>query len=193
MWIKATPPTCPCDPLKRRGCIGREKPVRYRTCDSTPRCPQPCQDLAPLTTVGNLVRTCPVYQTSFERVPSHSDDSALPSVPISHVGRVSIECICCAPVPHSPVCALVGFATSFLTSSHEEWSLVHRHPSETIFGVQLAGNKPSTMVPTAEVLGREFASSINFVDINCGCPIDLVFKTGSGSARTSLLRHTCSI
>lgn len=78
--------------------------------------------------------------------------------------------------------AIVGLATSFLTSSREEWSLVRRHPSETIFGVQLAGNKPSTMVPTAEVLGREFADSIDFVDINCGCPIDLVFKTGSGSA-----------
>ncbi|KAF8545828.1 hypothetical protein OG21DRAFT_1528229, partial [Imleria badia] len=38
------------------------------------------------------------------------------------------------------------------------------------------------MVPTAEVLGREFASGIDFVGINCGCPIDLVFKTGSGSA-----------
>lgn len=51
-----------------------------------------------------------------------------------------------------------------------------------MFGVQLAGNKPSTLVPTAEVLGREFANSIDFVDVNCGCPIDLVFKTGSGSA-----------
>lgn len=77
----------------------------------------------------------------------------------------------------------VGLATSFLTASREEWSLVRRHPSETIFGIQLAGNKPSTMVPTAEVLGKEFARSIDFVDINCGCPIDLVFRTGSGSAR----------
>lgn len=79
----------------------------------------------------------------------------------------------------------MGLATSFLTSSREEWSLVRRHPSESIFGVQLAGNKPSTMVPTAEVLGKEYASGIDFVDINCGCPIDLVFKTGSGSARKS--------
>ena len=78
----------------------------------------------------------------------------------------------------------VGLATSFLTASASEFSLVRRHPSETMFGIQLAGNKPSTMVPAAEVIGREFgdAGGIDFVDINCGCPIDLVFKSGSGSA-----------
>lgn len=39
------------------------------------------------------------------------------------------------------------------------------------------------MVPAAEVIGKELAGNVDFVDINCGCPIDLVFKTGSGSAR----------
>jgi len=77
----------------------------------------------------------------------------------------------------------VGLASSFLSGSKEEWSLVRRHPSETIFGVQVAGNKPANLVPTAEVLARECAGNLDFVDVNCGCPIDLVFKTGSGSAR----------
>jgi tRNA-dihydrouridine synthase 3 len=80
---------------------------------------------------------------------------------------------------------IVGLATSFLSGSKEEWSLVRRHPSETVFGVQVAGSKPTTLVPTAEIIARESSSSgIDFVDLNCGCPIDLVFKTGSGSART---------
>ena len=77
---------------------------------------------------------------------------------------------------------LVGLASSFLAGSKEEWSLVRRHPSEKIFGVQVAGNKPANLVPTAEVLAKELGSNIDFVDVNCGCPIDLVFKTGSGSA-----------
>jgi len=77
----------------------------------------------------------------------------------------------------------VGLASSFLSGSKEEWSLVRRHPSETIFGVQVAGNKPANLVPTAEVLARECSGNIDFVDVNCGCPIDLVFKSGSGSAR----------
>ncbi|KAJ2919730.1 hypothetical protein MD484_g702, partial [Candolleomyces efflorescens] len=51
-----------------------------------------------------------------------------------------------------------------------------------MFGVQLAGNKPQTLVPTAEVLAKEFSSTLDFVDLNCGCPIDLVFRAGSGSA-----------
>jgi len=76
----------------------------------------------------------------------------------------------------------VGLATSFLAGSKEEWSLVRRHPSESIFGIQVAGNKPANLVPTAEVIAKECGSNIGFVDLNCGCPIDLVFKTGSGSA-----------
>jgi tRNA-dihydrouridine synthase 3 len=79
---------------------------------------------------------------------------------------------------------LVGLATSLLSGSKEEWSLVRRHPSETMFGAQIAGNKPSTLVPTAEVIARECGGGIDFMDLNCGCPIDLVFRTGSGSART---------
>lgn len=76
----------------------------------------------------------------------------------------------------------MGLANSFLSGSKEEWSLVRRHPSESIFGVQLAGNKPANLVPTAEVIAREFVGNVDFVDVNCGCPIDLVFKAGSGSA-----------
>lgn len=77
----------------------------------------------------------------------------------------------------------MGLATSFLGGSKEEWSLVRRHPSENIFGVQLAGNKPSSLVPTAEIITKECFGGLDFVDLNCGCPIDLVYKSGSGSAR----------
>ncbi|KAF8520318.1 dihydrouridine synthase-domain-containing protein, partial [Gautieria morchelliformis] len=62
----------------------------------------------------------------------------------------------------------------------EEWSLV-RHPSEHTFGIQLAGNKPATLVPVAVIMAKEFAGNLDFVDLNCGCPINLVFKNGAGS------------
>lgn len=78
----------------------------------------------------------------------------------------------------------MGLANSFLSGAKSEFSLVRRHPSERTFGVQVAGNKPSTLVPTAEILYSELGTTgLDFIDINCGCPIDLVFKTGSGSAR----------
>lgn len=71
---------------------------------------------------------------------------------------------------------------SFLQGSKEEWSLVRRHPSEKTFGVQIAGSKTQLLVPAAETIGRVSAGNVDFVDLNCGCPIDLVYKTGSGSA-----------
>jgi tRNA-dihydrouridine synthase 3 len=86
----------------------------------------------------------------------------------------------------------VGLATSFLNGSKEEWSLVRRHPSEKVFGIQLAGSKPQTIIPAAEAIARECGDNIDFIDINCGCPIDLVFNSGSGSARTPLLSRLIS-
>ncbi|KAG1773621.1 hypothetical protein EV702DRAFT_1181067 [Suillus placidus] len=103
--------------------------------------------------------------------------------PLTTVGNLPFRRLCMT-LGADITCGEMGLATSFLSASASEFSLVRRHPSESIFGIQLAGNKPSTLVPTAEVLGREFgdAGGIDFVDVNCGCPIDLVFKSGSGSA-----------
>ncbi|KAG7094002.1 hypothetical protein E1B28_007631 [Marasmius oreades] len=101
--------------------------------------------------------------------------------PLTTVGNLPFRRLC-VEFGADITCGEMGLATSFLSGSKEEWSLVRRHPSEKIYGVQVAGNKPNTLVPTAEVLAKECAGNIDFVDVNCGCPIDLVFKTGSGSA-----------
>ncbi|KAK7444511.1 tRNA-dihydrouridine synthase 3 [Stygiomarasmius scandens] len=101
--------------------------------------------------------------------------------PLTTVGNLPFRRLCVS-YGAEITCGEMGLATSFLQGSKEEWSLVRRHPSEKIFGVQVAGNKPNTLVPTAEVIAKEFGTGVDFVDVNCGCPIDLVFKTGSGSA-----------
>ncbi|KAH9988117.1 FMN-linked oxidoreductase [Russula compacta] len=101
--------------------------------------------------------------------------------PLTTVGNLPFRRLCVS-LGADITCGEMGLATSFLAGSKEEWSLVRRHPSETMFGVQLAGSKPATLVPTAEVIARESGGSIDFMDLNCGCPIDLVFRTGSGSA-----------
>ncbi|KIM92414.1 hypothetical protein PILCRDRAFT_810469 [Piloderma croceum F 1598] len=101
--------------------------------------------------------------------------------PLTTVGNLPFRRLC-VDYGADITCGEMGLATSFLAGSKEEWSLVRRHPSESIFGVQLAGSKPATMVPAAEVIAKECAGNVDFVDINCGCPIDLVFRTGSGSA-----------
>ncbi|CAA7264440.1 unnamed protein product [Cyclocybe aegerita] len=101
--------------------------------------------------------------------------------PLTTVGNLPFRRLCVA-LGAEITCGEMGLASSFLSGSKEEWSLVRRHPSERIFGVQVAGNKPANLVPTAEVLTKECGGGIDFVDVNCGCPIDLVFKSGSGSA-----------
>jgi tRNA-dihydrouridine synthase 3 len=87
---------------------------------------------------------------------------------------------------------------------------VRRHPSEKIFGVQLCGSRPQALVPAAEQIVKH--CDIDFLgesellfdspqracswfalyttDINCGCPIDLVFNKGAGSA---LLQHATKL
>ncbi|ESK90652.1 trna-dihydrouridine synthase 3-like [Moniliophthora roreri MCA 2997] len=103
--------------------------------------------------------------------------------PLTTVGNLPFRRLC-VDYGADITCGEMGLAASFLSGSKEEWSLVRRHPSEKVFGVQVAGSKPNTLVPTAEVLYEECIKNggIDFVDVNCGCPIDLVFKTGSGSA-----------
>lgn len=82
-----------------------------------------------------------------------------------------------------------------------EWALTKAHESETTppkytpksivagydnskdlkFGVQIAGNKPWNVLKTTEIL-TALCPSIRAIDLNCGCPIDLVYRQGAGSA-----------
>ncbi|GAK64147.1 FMN-linked oxidoreductase [Moesziomyces antarcticus] len=87
-------------------------------------------------------------------------------------------------------CGEMGLAESFLHGNASEWSLVRRHASERIFGTQLCGGKPDLLVPVAEALKAEVGDGLDFVDINCGCPIDLVYNRGAGSA---LLDHASKL
>ncbi|KAI0694107.1 zinc finger dihydrouridine synthase [Cytidiella melzeri] len=101
--------------------------------------------------------------------------------PLTTVGNLPFRRIC-VDYGADITCGEMGLANSFLQGSKEEWSLVRRHPSESIFGVQVAGSKPQLLVPAAEIINNVCSGNLDFVDINCGCPIDLVYKTGSGSA-----------
>ncbi|KAI0340341.1 zinc finger dihydrouridine synthase [Trametopsis cervina] len=101
--------------------------------------------------------------------------------PLTTVGNLPFRRIC-VDYGVDITCGEMGLANSFLQGSKEEYSLIRRHPSESIFGVQIAGSKPQLMVPAAEIIGKACEGNLDFVDVNCGCPIDLVYKTGSGSA-----------
>ncbi len=60
-----------------------------------------------------------------------------------------------------------------------EKPLLRFHESETDFGVQLAGKKPAIMAEAAKIAVE---SGAKFIDLNFGCPIDLIVRYGSGAA-----------
>lgn len=77
-----------------------------------------------------------------------------------------------------------------------EWALAKRHSSENVFGVQICGNNSKIIAYAAQVLSEKL--EVDFIDLNIGCPIDLIYKQGGGSAlirRQNVLQHivrTCS-
>ncbi|XP_070944317.1 tRNA-dihydrouridine(47) synthase [NAD(P)(+)]-like isoform X3 [Macaca nemestrina] len=77
-------------------------------------------------------------------------------------------------------CGEMAVCTNLLQGQMSEWALLKRHQCEDVFGVQLEGAFPDTMTKCAELLSRTV--EVDFVDINVGCPIDLVYKKGGGCA-----------
>ena len=63
-----------------------------------------------------------------------------------------------------------------------EFALLKGHPDERFFGVQIADKSPDRLAEGARLAESRGA---RFVDINCGCPINLITGRGMGA---SLLR-----
>lgn len=57
----------------------------------------------------------------------------------------------------------------------------YNHANDLKFGAQIAANKPWQALKTAEIL-THLCPHLRVIDLNCGCPIDLVYRQGAGSA-----------
>jgi tRNA-dihydrouridine synthase 3 len=66
-----------------------------------------------------------------------------------------------------------------LENRASEFALLRSHPSEACFGVQLADKKEDTLAEGARIAE---ARGARFVDLNCGCPIDLITHRGLGAS-----------
>ncbi|KAM6104841.1 LOW QUALITY PROTEIN: tRNA-dihydrouridine(47) synthase [NAD(P)(+)]-like [Pterocles gutturalis] len=77
-------------------------------------------------------------------------------------------------------CGEMAVCTNLLHGQSSEWALLKWHRTEDISGVQLEGAFLDTMTKCAELLNQTI--EVDFVDINVGCPINLVYKKGGGCA-----------
>jgi len=77
-------------------------------------------------------------------------------------------------------CGEMALADQLLQGKGSEWALLKRHSSEDIFGVQIASGHADQYTRIAEVLANE-SLDIDFVDMNLGCPIDLICGKGAGA------------
>ncbi|CAP60127.1 uncharacterized protein PODANS_1_4430 [Podospora anserina S mat+] len=89
-----------------------------------------------------------------------------------------------------------------LQGAKSDWTLMRAHKSETTpprfngdgpvaqgydnskdlkFGAQIAANVPWVAIKSTEALAR-FLPHLRLIDLNCGCPIDMLYKSGAGSA-----------
>ncbi|MCR5723691.1 MAG: tRNA dihydrouridine synthase DusB [Treponema sp.] len=60
--------------------------------------------------------------------------------------------------------------------------LMRRAPNEKAYAVQIFGGKPETMAGAARIVLEK--TTCECIDINCGCPVPKIIKTGAGSALT---------
>lgn len=77
-------------------------------------------------------------------------------------------------------CGEMAVTQTLAQGQQGEWSLMRRHPSEDVFGVQIAASNAELAGHTAQII--EQFCNVDFVDLNVGCPIDLICKRGAGSA-----------
>lgn len=60
-----------------------------------------------------------------------------------------------------------------------EWSLLRRHDSEKVFGLQVAVSRPNDAAVFAQAIEAS-GFSYDYIDINCGCPVDKLVQSGCG-------------
>lgn len=76
----------------------------------------------------------------------------------------------------------MALALPLIQGNKGEWALTRAHSSEDGFGVQIAASKPWQAVKATQAISELAHEGTKEINLNCGCPIDLLYRQGAGSA-----------
>ncbi|KAL7739133.1 hypothetical protein ACLKA6_001047 [Drosophila palustris] len=151
--------------------------------------PEDAENVTPTPPIGSAIDDSPSGRDA-PRKPVIDFREKLVLSPLTTVGNLPFRRIC-KEFGADITCGEMACAVPLLKGLGQEWALTKRHESEDIFGVQVCGNNPNVITQAAQVLQE--TARVDYIDLNIGCPIDLIYQQGGGSAlmrRTNILELT---